>query len=553
MAIVHSKNNTRKYSHNRSYRKRDMVYYSIKFTHLNDNYTLLQKSVGRYYKFNDTLFPNLNGLIQFFKQNNTNNIVNDRYIELFNTLLKDYITKPSKFHFIQLLLRYAEWVNITINEELESHITNIIQNIETKPYSIQLLTKFTNFMTLRNMKYLYFKYMGRSGDIHIFNKTKIYKNIRMYKKLLELYKFSINDDIPSLLNSFYGLLPIYKIEPRLVNIITNKIKFIESGSFGSVFKIETKPEAIKVIDVSKVSSLNEVIALIKREVYTYYRITTLACNRNLFCNFINAYYDNNIHKIYVLMEYCGVDLFTVLDSTNVKHIPIKWFLNIAYGIKCMHDNNYVHFDIKPENIIIENVKYLDQLPQNISSGRNRSNESSGRNRSNESSGRNRSNESSGRNRSNESSGRNISNESSGRNRSNESNQRSRISRSSLYIPRETIAKLIDFGLSYEISTISSLHPLHGTDGYRAPELYSQTSIDYKKCDIYSLGITIGICLYLKTYNPPIETSINDMVGRDEFKYLLFKLNLHDMIDVNPDVRPNIDEVIQRLHKITNRL
>ena len=500
MATVHSKNNRRRYSHNRSYRRRDMVNYSIKFTHLNDNYTLLQKSIGRYYKFNEKIFPNLNGFIQFLNQTNTNNIVNNLYIELFNTLLSDYINKPSKFHFIQLLLRYAEWVNVAMNEVLESHITNIIQNIETKPYSIQLLTKFTNFMTLRNMKYLYFKYMDRNGDIHIFNKTKVYKNIRMYKKLLELYKFSVNDDIPSLLNSFYGLLPIYKIEPRLVNIITNKIKFIESGSFGSVFKIETKPEAIKVIDVSKVSSLNEVIALIKREVYTYYRITTLACNRNLFCNFINAYYDNNIHKIYVLMEYCGVDLFTVLDSINIKHIPIKWFLNIAYGIKCMHDNNYVHFDIKPENIIIENVRDIGQSTQNIISGRNRSNESSGRNRSNASSGSNRSNASSGSNR-------------------------SRRIRSNLYIPRETIAKLIDFGLSYEISTISSLHPLHGTDGYRAPELYSQTSIDYKKCDIYSLGITIGICLYLKTYNPNIEMSINTMVERDEFKYLLFKLNL----------------------------
>lgn len=511
-----SKNNRRIYSHNRSYRVGGgFVNYYIKFVYFKKEYILIKKSLGRGYQFNEKSFQNLNELIKYFKQTNTDNSL---YFELFNTLLNDYINKTTKFHFIKLLIRYGEWVNISINTDLQSHIIDIIQKSENKPYSIEFLDKLTNYMTLANMEYLYLKYIFHKNDTHIFNGTKINKNIRLYKKLLKLYESletyddtPINslEDIILLLNSIYGLLPICKIEPQLTNIVVNQNKFIESGSFGSVFKNETKSQAIKIIDTSKYSSLSPVIHLMDKEVYTYYKISTLACNRNLFCNFINAYYDHNKHKIYVLMEYCGTDLFNVLVvAGTIKQIPQEWFINIARGIKCMHDNNYVHFDIKPENIVIENVVGRRQTNKRISnhwifdSKKSRTGSGSG------------------------------------------SGSRKR----NLNIQTQTNAKLIDFGLSYEINSISSkMSP--GTSGYRAPELGIKDGNDYKKCDIYSLGMTIGLCLYFTTYSPKSDVSIDDiLIGRERKNLyeVLSRYNLQNMIDLNPDVRPDIDAVITLL-------
>ena len=64
------------------------------------------------------------------------------------------------------------------------------------------------------------------------------------------------------------------------------------------------------------------------------------------------------------MEYCGTNLkkFIMTDEVNISfELLIQWFITIAKGIKCMHDNNYVHFDIKPENIVIHenNAKLID--------------------------------------------------------------------------------------------------------------------------------------------------------------------------------------------------
>ena len=177
---------------------------------------------------------------------------------------------------------YNEWVDISMYAQLESYIIDIIQTIDNNSYSIQLLDRLTDYITLSNMEHLYPKQIVHKRDIEIFD-SEIHKNIRLYKKLLKLnetYDTIISDDkninsfneISFLLNTIYGSLAICKIEPKLRNISINYQKFIQRGSFGSVFKNETKSQAIKIIDTSKYSSLNHFVNLIKREVYTYYKM-----------------------------------------------------------------------------------------------------------------------------------------------------------------------------------------------------------------------------------------------------------------------------------------
>ena len=74
------------------------------------------------------------------------------------------------------------------------------------------------------------------------------------------------------------------------------------------------------------------------------------------------------------MEYCGKNLNTSIDELKESHDlsfekMIEWFITIAKGIQCMHDNGYVHLDIKPDNITIYNneAKLIDfGLAHNIS-------------------------------------------------------------------------------------------------------------------------------------------------------------------------------------------
>jgi serine/threonine protein kinase len=60
------------------------------------------------------------------------------------------------------------------------------------------------------------------------------------------------------------------------------------------------------------------------------------------------------------MEYCGTDFHTIINDDTIQNklsfsILIGLFITVAKGIKCMHDNKYVHLDIKPANITIYDV------------------------------------------------------------------------------------------------------------------------------------------------------------------------------------------------------
>jgi hypothetical protein len=157
------------------------------------------------------------------------------------------------------------------------------------------------------------------------------------------------------------------------------------------------------------------------------------------------------------MEYCGSNLYSELFKSAKLHLNIIliWFITIAEGIKCMHDNNYVHLDIKPENITIYNNK----------------------------------------------------------------------------------AKLIDFGLAENINAIEKLSEKTGTEGFKAPEM-GKYPIDYKKCDIYSLGQTFLQTIYYIYFKELRFLNINKC---------LKLIGLEEMINNTPIYRPTIDSVITSLH------
>ena len=117
--------------------------------------------------------------------------------------------------------------------------------------------------------------------------------------------------------------------------------------------------------------------------------------------------------------------------------------------------------------------------------------------------------------------------------------------------------LSDFGMAVNLS-FSTPTDYCGTPAYVAPDVHDAYhkkepySIDWKKCDVFSLGVTfytiyevkflLGTRLQDEFFTPSQEelnTAIEYMDGREDLKDLLKK-----MICINPDERISIDEISQ---------
>jgi serine/threonine protein kinase len=177
---------------------------------------------------------------------------------------------------------------------------------------------------------------------HSYKKRRSYKkHMSSRRKMNKKYQFGGSGDL------------IKFVKPQLGNITrTDKITYDGNdfildgtGGFGSVYINIEKNEAIKIINTPR--GMNEIVS--------YYNISTLVCNNDYFCKFKNYYYDETIPKMYILMEYCGKSLLSVINNNRnklLKKLVYRWFLNIAKGMQCMHTKGYVHLDIKLSNITI---------------------------------------------------------------------------------------------------------------------------------------------------------------------------------------------------------
>jgi len=333
-----------------------------------------------------------------------------------------------------------------------------ITNVSSLSTVFQVLADNYNAITPYQMNLLLSKLVSASINENEVVFPEVIENIKqIYFKTTNLWR-------SKLFQSLYLTFPLSKINLDMNEIrfqkkdilLNGKIyNFYNGGAFGMVCVNKNVNEAIKVIDYSKKSE-NKIIDLIDDEIINYNNISQLACNSNYFCKLMDIFI--NPRFIFVRMEFCGIDMVDVVGKHNTFSFDtfLRWFINIAKGVKCMHDNNYVHLDIKPENITVLN---------------------------------------------------------------------------------ET-AKLIDFGLSFLIKP--GVNPIftRGTPGYVAPEM-GYSNIDYKKCDVYSLGRTMAELLFYRYIR--LDTKFNF-----EKNKCLHLIGLYHMIDTNNERRPSIDEVIQKL-------
>ena len=137
------------------------------------------------------------------------------------------------------------------------------------------------------------------------------------------------------------------------------LKFIGSGQFGSVYKLEyqRKEYAIKKIskekiDYNKDGDSEYMKKALKREIEILKRMSQYE-------NSVKFYYFFEEEKEYILvLEFCDTDLKKISETkgrfTSSEILSIMEGLNKPF--KYMHNNGILHRDIKPENIMI---KYVD--------------------------------------------------------------------------------------------------------------------------------------------------------------------------------------------------
>ena len=194
--------------------------------------------------------------------------------------------------------------------------------------------------TLKKLKDLiiYEKKYSKSS----FNKMKLYNNKEIEIDDTEVGNLQPNDilylDLEGNKFTQLNFLNQYEI-----------IKFIKSGGYGEVLlsknKITKELVSIKKIDL-KGFSPEDLYSISRESIYL----------SNLIHNNIIKIYGSFAYKnyLYNIMPYCeGGELTQLINSNNYlseKRIK-EIFIQIVEGVEFIHNNNVIHRDLKPNNIL----------------------------------------------------------------------------------------------------------------------------------------------------------------------------------------------------------
>ena len=189
----------------------------------------------------------------------------------------------------------------------------------------------------------------KNNNIHILDgngKTALYylreKTRSTDEGLIRI--LNLNIPLPCTANS--KLIPSEQIHCYENNII-------QSGQSAQVYfgTWNNMQVAIKAItyDFSNLIKCNSELEIMQK-------LMTLKSNHIV--NFLGYAIAEN--EYYIVMEYMAQDLRTYISkNTSLPYIDrLNIMLSITYGILVMHDQNILHLDIKPENILIEQKAQL---------------------------------------------------------------------------------------------------------------------------------------------------------------------------------------------------
>ncbi|XP_069495958.1 serine/threonine-protein kinase Nek5 [Ambystoma mexicanum] len=139
------------------------------------------------------------------------------------------------------------------------------------------------------------------------------------------------------------------------------IKMIGEGAFGKAYLAKGKADGnqcvVKEINLAKMPQ--------KEKEASHKEVTLLAKMKHPnIVTFFNSIEEKN--KLFIVMEYCdGGDLMKRINKQRGvlfdEEQILGWFVQIALGLKHMHDRKVLHRDIKAQNIFLSNNGLLAKL------------------------------------------------------------------------------------------------------------------------------------------------------------------------------------------------
>jgi len=143
-------------------------------------------------------------------------------------------------------------------------------------------------------------------------------------------------------------------------------KEIGSGGFGVVYLATEKKSGNKYI-IKKISYTDDKDSnqIIINEIKNHFIISEKCKNIcKIVCVYGEMEDDYTIdYTINIVQEYCGIELSKKIESRyNTVSDVYRWTEQLLNALGCIHENNLVHFDIKPANLLIDdknNLKLID--------------------------------------------------------------------------------------------------------------------------------------------------------------------------------------------------
>lgn len=140
------------------------------------------------------------------------------------------------------------------------------------------------------------------------------------------------------------------------------------SAFGTGYISEDGQYAVKIINLKQRierTSINytvdNIIESLESELINYYTITQI-CPES-FCKLVGYHYNILNTTLTIVMENCGTDLFDIYitESKPDKNTQINHIGQIINIMLCLHENGFVHFDLKPDNIVLHGntIKLID--------------------------------------------------------------------------------------------------------------------------------------------------------------------------------------------------
>ena len=333
-------------------------------------------NISKNNKTNNRILPG----IKNNKKSLDNNIKSNKLINAFspNIILNDinnktYNNKSFNFNMINNIK-----INKTNNLYEEPLLTNILKNYNNQ----QIPTSTTNTNTIT-------EYPNITNKINLNNKINISSKDDSDINLNLFYKKNMNNINNINTQSKYQIIETDEVtvnyDKKTGNKIVNEFYFLETIGRGAYSKVK-KCINLNTREEFAVKILNKRLLRKKKKSYGKTKEGTLKINYMIedAINEINIYKsfseaneniirlyqilnDNKKDKTYLIMELAQKGpLVTLNEKTGVfclnknyrddiydEKLMKKWILDIAKGLKFLHENNVVHRDIKSDNILID--------------------------------------------------------------------------------------------------------------------------------------------------------------------------------------------------------